>query len=112
MLCVIEKDRRKDRRRLVSIPARLNGHRVRLTDLSLGGVGIEVTEATARRALRLRPGRKATLRFGGRGEPVGGISLHIRRVSPLGDCIGAMFLKLTNAQFDFVQSLMINPRRY
>lgn len=102
---VVRKERRRDRRRQLETEVLLGGQRVRLTDLSASGFGVAI-DATDRRPHDFRVGQRLRLEL----LPPGGapLSLQVEIVRPMGEngVVGGVFLDLSDAAFDAIESLL------
>lgn len=102
---VIRKERRRDRRRQLETEVLLGGQRVRLTDLSASGFGAAI-DATDRRPHDFRVGQRLRLEL----LPPGGapLLLQVEIVRPMGEngVVGGVFLDLSDAAFDTIESLL------
>lgn len=110
---VVRKERRRDRRRELDMEVRLGGQPVRLTDLSASGFGAAI-DATDRRPYDFRLGQRLTFEL--RAADVLPLLLQVEIVRPVGEngVIGGIFLDLSDADFNTIESLLtgrFNRRR-
>jgi len=104
------KEQRRDQRRAVSIEASLDGHPVKIIDLSLTGVGGGGVELLETEALGLQEGQYAVLEFRGDNDQRVSLDIEIRRVFEDTGEFGAVFHDISEADFDAIERLMF-PRR-
>ncbi len=109
-ISVIKPEHRRDQRRPVSLRGSVDGERVEVMDLSLGGVGGRFIVRGDSANLNIRQGQYTNLSLTGPDGQQVSVSIQIRRIYYASGKFGAMFTGLSSSDFDAIERLMF-PRR-
>jgi hypothetical protein len=104
-ITITRKERRRDRRRLMQLEATLSGERILLTDLSAAGFGAAL-DATDRRPRDYRIGQRLRLDLRSQQGDTLSFPVEISRELSENGVIGGIFVVLTDAAYNTIESLL------